>query len=154
MHLGSFMSFILYPHDVVIFFSAENVLDGGGETSVASVPISQASDSPIAGVDTLEGNELLESLRALGDPNRMRILDLLGSGELYANEIVGRLGIAQSAVSRHLSQLERSGLVVVHPRGGMKYYGINCQRLAAVGETLRSRALASSLAGGTAIATD
>ena len=41
------------------------------------------------------------------------MLDLLIEGELYAQEIVGRLGVAQSAVSRHLSQLERAGLVAV-----------------------------------------
>ena len=39
-------------------------------------------------------------------------------GELYAQEIVGRLGIAQSAVSRHLGQLERAGLIQVEPRRG------------------------------------
>ncbi len=100
----------------------------------------------------MSSTELLEALRALGDANRLRILDLLGSGELYANEIVGRLGIAQSAVSRHLSQLERAGLVVVHPRGGMKYYAIDAGHLARVGEALRYRAGEAASAHGTSVA--
>jgi ArsR family transcriptional regulator len=91
-------------------------------------------------VDPLSGEDLLESIRAMGDANRLRILDLLGSGELYAQEIVGRLGIAQSAVSRHLSQLERAGLVRVEPRRGMKYYAIDRGRLQMLAESIRERA--------------
>lgn len=159
MHLGSFMSFVIYPPDVIIFFSAERVLGGnllaaGIEASNGHHPTpANGHSSAIAMTDELEASELLDSLRALSDANRLRILDLLGSGELYANEIVGRLGIAQSAVSRHLSQLERAGLVVVNPRGGMKYYAINSGRLAAVAETLRSRAVDSAIAAGINVAT-
>jgi ArsR family transcriptional regulator len=79
---------------------------------------------------------LLEALRALGDQNRLHILELLSEGELYAQEIVGRLGIAQSAVSRHLSLLERAGLVKVRPRGGMKYYAVEETQLKSVAGSL------------------
>jgi ArsR family transcriptional regulator len=51
---------------------------------------------------------LLELARAMADPTRLRILRFLADGERYAQEIVGHLGIAQSAVSRHLSQMERA----------------------------------------------
>lgn len=149
MHLGSFMSFVIYPPDVIIFFSAENILSGGMEPLQVPEAVATNGNHPVAQSDELEGTDLLESLRALGDANRLRILDLLGTGELYAQEIVGRLGIAQSAVSRHLSQLERAGLIVVNPRGGMKYYAIDSQRLAAVAETLRNRAVESAMAAGT-----
>jgi ArsR family transcriptional regulator len=87
----------------------------------------------------LAGDDVLEMLRALGDANRLRIIDLLSSGQLYAQEIVGRLGIAQSAVSRHLSQLERAGLVQVEPRRGMKYYAIDRDRVESLAFTLRTR---------------
>jgi DNA-binding transcriptional ArsR family regulator len=155
MHLGAFMSYVLYPPDVIIFFSAEHVLTGAGVHGRGTA--TQAELAPPAEVATdeapeLEAAELLEALRALGDANRLRILDLLGTGELYANEIVGRLGIAQSAVSRHLSQLERAGLVAVNPRGGMKYYAIDADHLARVGECLRHRAAEAKGAGGTGVA--
>jgi DNA-binding transcriptional ArsR family regulator len=158
MHLGSFMSYVLYPPDVIIFFSAERVLTG--EVSVVETPavaVTNGAAHPAGqngatvGLE-LESGQLLEALRALSDANRLRILDLLGTGELYANEIVGRLGIAQSAVSRHLSQLERAGLVVVNPRGGMKYYAIQAAHLAAVGETLKRRAMQVSGMVGTGVA--
>jgi DNA-binding transcriptional ArsR family regulator len=160
MHLGSFMSYVLYPPDVIIFFSADHVL---GEGVIAAVHGRgsnghEAHESHAAAdrgpADDLGGSELLEALRALGDANRLRILDLLSTGELYANEIVGRLGIAQSAVSRHLSQLERSGLVVVNPRGGMKYYAIDPQRLSALADTLRHRAQQAGRADGTVVANE
>ena len=150
MHLGSFMSYVLYPPNVIIFFSAEYVLSG------APLEAPKATDDAIElDVDPsadMVSSDLLEALRALGDANRLRILDLLGSGELYANEIVGRLGIAQSAVSRHLSQLERAGLVEVHPREGMKYYAIDAGHLARVGEALRCRASEAARAHGTGVA--
>ncbi|HEV2129374.1 MAG TPA: metalloregulator ArsR/SmtB family transcription factor [Thermomicrobiales bacterium] len=156
MHLGSFMSYMVYPPDVIIFFSAQRVLDGDvqqvGVASSRNGRVESMSAGELEAGDVLEGTELLDALRALGDANRLRILDLLGTGELYANEIVGRLGIAQSAVSRHLSQLERAGLVTVNPRGGMKYYAIDANRLGALAETLRVLAVQAGAADGTEVA--
>jgi len=140
-HIGAFVSYISYPPDLVIFFSAQNVIgienpefDLGSDLEAVdtSKELTRVSDA-------LTGEDLLETLRALGDANRLRILDLLGGGQLYAQEIVGRLGIAQSAVSRHLSQLERAGLVQVEPRRGMKYYAIDRSRLESLADTLRAR---------------
>jgi ArsR family transcriptional regulator len=139
-HIGAFVSYITYPPDLIVFFSAQNVLaraSGTHETPVELTPL-PAGDAEYTG-EVLSGDDLLEMLRALGDANRLRIIDLLSSGQLYAQEIVGRLGIAQSAVSRHLSQLERAGLVQVEPRRGMKYYAIDRDRLEALASTLHAR---------------
>jgi len=138
-HIGAFVSYISYPPDLVVFFSAQNVISastGLDAPEVEREPVRSDSGSVIK---TLTGDDLLEMLRALGDANRLRIIDLLSSGQLYAQEIVGRLGIAQSAVSRHLSQLERAGLIQVEPRRGMKYYAIDRDRVEALAETLRDR---------------
>jgi DNA-binding transcriptional ArsR family regulator len=67
------------------------------------------------------------------------MLDLLLDGELYAQEIVGRLGIVQSAASRHLAQLQRAGLVSVEARRGSKYYAVNPARLESIAATLAER---------------
>jgi len=72
----------------------------------------------------------------LADGTRLRIIEMLQGGELYAQEIVGRLGISQSAVSRHLSMLEAADIVKVRPTNGMKYYAINAQRLRQIAEEL------------------
>ncbi len=166
-HLGSFVSYILYPPDLVVFFGAPALLarsgravatrspngtpapaETGASNGAAASPTSPDGDPGDGRVPVqlmpaaraLPDADLLEGLRAMADPNRLRILDLLGAGELYAQEIVGRLGIAQSAVSRHLSQLERAGLVSVRPRGGMKYYAIDAARVDAVAAAVRARA--------------
>jgi ArsR family transcriptional regulator len=144
-HLGSFVSYILYPPDLVVFFGAPDLLARRGTADPANperVPGEPTGDPfpaaavPAAHADELDNDALLESLRALADPTRLRVLDLLGDGELYAQEIVGRLGIAQSAVSRHLSMLERAGLVAVRPRRGSKFYGLVPERLDAVAGAL------------------
>ena len=76
-------------------------------------------------LEELDADTLIESARALGDSTRFRILEMLADGEHYAQEIVSGLDIAQSAVSRHLGLLERSGLVAVRPQRGMKYYSVS-----------------------------
>jgi len=50
--------------------------------------------------------------RALGDPTRLRILELLhDAGELSVGEIVGRLGVSQPKISNHLACLRWCGFV-------------------------------------------
>ena len=146
-HLGPFVSYVLYPPDVVVFFSAPDLLDRAQSTAEVGTTESQTSAaddaaavSAVRSAGDLSGEATLDALRALADPNRLRILDLLGGGELYAQEIVSRLGIAQSAVSRHLSLLERAGLVQVAPRRGMKYYAVAGARVLDVADAIRSRA--------------
>jgi DNA-binding transcriptional ArsR family regulator len=141
-HLGEFVSYITYPPELVVFFSAHHVTGAEVVHDLDPGELDAGQDEVYEGrdVDPLSGEDLLESIRAMGDANRLRILDLLGTGELYAQEIVGRLGIAQSAVSRHLSQLERAGLVRVEPRRGMKYYAIDRGRMQMLAESIRERA--------------
>lgn len=141
-HIGAFVSYVNYPPDLVVFFSAQHVLHGETPIVDPEVAVESPTGERIVNGEMpgLSGEALLETLRALGDPNRLRILDLLASGQLYAQEIVGRLGIAQSAVSRHLSQLERAGLVHVEPRRGMKYYAIDRSRMQSLADTLQMRA--------------
>ncbi|HVL25542.1 MAG TPA: winged helix-turn-helix domain-containing protein [Thermomicrobiales bacterium] len=141
-HLGEFVSYITYPPELVVFFSAQHVTGTEIVHDLDPSELDGGQDEVYEGrdVDPLSGEDLLESIRAMGDANRLRILDLLGTGELYAQEIVGRLGIAQSAVSRHLSQLERAGLVRVEPRRGMKYYAIDRGRMQMLAESIRERA--------------
>ena len=133
-HLGRFVSYIVYPPDLVVFFGAPELIARHSHGSRSA-----GRARPRATADGLTDDLLLDAFRALADPSRLRILDLLAAGELYAQEIVGRLGIAQSAVSRHLAQLERAGLVAVRANRGLKYYAINGDRLAAVAEAIQTR---------------
>jgi DNA-binding transcriptional ArsR family regulator len=132
-HLGGFVSYIAYEPDLIVYFAAAQFVD---RCQVREPAVAPASGGPPA----LESQaDLLDAARALADPTRLRMLDLLLDGELYAQEIVGRLGIVQSAASRHLAQLQRAGLVSVEARRGSKYYAVNPARLESIAATLAER---------------
>ncbi|HMM40735.1 MAG TPA: metalloregulator ArsR/SmtB family transcription factor [Thermomicrobiales bacterium] len=127
--LGRFIQYVLYPPELILYFDPATVLERrAGATRL-----------PAEGAD-LSTAEVLEGFRALSDPSRMRIVEMLREGELYAQEIVSRLGISQSAVSRHLSTLESADLVTVRPANGMKYYAIDRGRLNALAAQLAAMA--------------
>src|SRR5664279_5020807 len=54
---------------------------------------------------------IIKILRAAADPNRLRILLLLQGEELSVAELQEILGMGQSTLSTHLSQLKQAGLV-------------------------------------------
>jgi DNA-binding transcriptional ArsR family regulator len=138
-HLGSFVSYIRYPPNLIVFFGAPDWIGRSGAANRIEHAEAPSRANGVSIAVALSDDDLLDGLRALADPNRLRIIELLGQDELYAQEIVGRLGIAQSAVSRHLALLERAGLVLVQPRRGMKYYRICGDRLTAVADAVRAR---------------
>jgi len=62
---------------------------------------------------------------ALSDPNRLKILRLLGTDELCVSDIGKRFAITQPSVSHHLDILKRAGLVTSEKRGREVYYRFN-----------------------------
>jgi len=60
----------------------------------------------------------------LADPTRRRIVEVLRSGEHAVNDIVERVGIDQSGVSRHLHILQKACFVQVHPNGPKRLYSL------------------------------
>lgn len=65
------------------------------------------------------------TLRALSDPIRREILDLLKGGRLSAGEIVAHFDITGAAISRHLSVLKDSDLIRDTREGKFIYYELN-----------------------------
>ena len=63
-----------------------------------------------------------EYFKGLADINRLRIINLLLRGELCGCDIQYVVGSSQSNVSRHLTYLKRSGLVVDRREGYRVYY--------------------------------
>ena len=55
--------------------------------------------------------------QALGDPARFRIVELMKSGECAVGDIVERMDIHPSGVSRHLRILTEAGIVQMRPDG-------------------------------------
>ena len=62
--------------------------------------------------------------RMLGEPQRLRILQLLQPGPKTVNEVVAALGVSQSNVSRHLQALAEAGLLVRKRSGNNIIYAI------------------------------
>ena len=56
-------------------------------------------------------DELARLLKVIGEPNRLRLLDLLMQGEQCNCEMGGTLGMAPNLISHHLSVLQKAGLV-------------------------------------------
>jgi len=65
---------------------------------------------------------ILKTLKVIADPNRMRILLLLKSEELSVAELQEILGMGQSTISTHLSQLKQAGLVEDRRTGKSNLY--------------------------------
>lgn len=68
---------------------------------------------------------LQETMRALADPTRREILELLRAGRLPAGEIAGHFPVSNAAVSKHLAVLREAGLVRVDRCGKNIYYELN-----------------------------
>jgi len=72
-----------------------------------------------------EVNELSETLRVISDPNRLRILCALFSGEKCVCEIEEGLAVSQPLASHHLGVLREAGLVEVRKEGTWSYYSLD-----------------------------
>ena len=62
--------------------------------------------------------------RALGDPLRVRLLDLQRDGELSVSTLAERLGAGQQNVSKHLAVLVEAGTLARRKDGTHVYYRI------------------------------
>ena len=61
-------------------------------------------------------------MKALSDPNRIKIMKLLAEKQLCVCELTALLGVAQSTASKHLKILEDAGLVVSRRDGAWMNY--------------------------------
>ena len=68
---------------------------------------------------------LQHTMKALSDPVRREILDLLKQGRLSAGEIVAHFDITGAAISRHLSVLREADLIRDTREGKFIYYELN-----------------------------
>ena len=68
---------------------------------------------------------LQTTLRALSDPIRREILNVLKSGRLSAGEITEHFDVTAASISRHLSVLKEADLIRDTRQGKFIYYEIN-----------------------------
>ncbi len=67
-------------------------------------------------------DDLLEKLKAAGEPTRMRLLALLRDNDLSVGELVQVLGQSQPRLSHHLKNLSEAGLAERLPEGAFVFY--------------------------------
>jgi DNA-binding transcriptional ArsR family regulator len=74
--------------------------------------------------DRLNSGQCSKFLKALADPERLRIVQCLQAGPLPVGEISERLNSPLANVSHHLKQLRVAGLVTGHKRGRHVIYSL------------------------------
>ena len=68
---------------------------------------------------------LQNTIKALSDPSRREILELLKSGRLSAGEIAEKFPVSGAAVSKHLSVLKEADLIRDTREGKFIFYDLN-----------------------------
>ena len=74
-------------------------------------------------VQTYETGSVL--LKAVGEPIRLQILDILSNGEMCACDILQNLAISQPTLSHHMKALTTSGWVSARKKATWMYYSVN-----------------------------
>jgi ArsR family transcriptional regulator, arsenate/arsenite/antimonite-responsive transcriptional repressor len=77
---------------------------------------------------------IARQFRALGDENRLKILDRLRGGERCVCELTDALDVGQSLLSFHLKALKDAGLVTDRRDGRWAYYTLNADAFAQLEE--------------------
>jgi ArsR family transcriptional regulator len=83
--------------------------------------------APAAGLDTaLDADRIAATAKALGEPLRVRILDVLrrSAEPVCQCELIALFEIKQSLLSHHMRKLTDAGLVAVERRHRWAYYSI------------------------------
>ena len=68
---------------------------------------------------------LQHTLKALADPIRREILNLLKAGRMSAGEIAGHFSVTDASISRHLSILKDADLIRDTREGKFIFYDLN-----------------------------
>jgi ArsR family transcriptional regulator len=72
-----------------------------------------------------ELDKVAQQFRILGEPMRLKILQVICTKPLTVNEIVTATGASQSNVSKHLSLLASSGVITREKDAQFVYYGLS-----------------------------
>jgi DNA-binding transcriptional ArsR family regulator len=78
------------------------------------------------------------AIRALAEPRRRRILELVKDGELTAGEIAAAFEVTRPAVSQHLTVLKHAGLLAERREGTKRLYRARPEGLADVREFIEA----------------
>ncbi len=74
--------------------------------------------------DKLSSDQCARSLKALADPERLKIIQCLRGGERNVSELTEQLGSDIANVSHHLGVLRHAGLVIDRKEGKYVFYSL------------------------------
>jgi ArsR family transcriptional regulator, arsenate/arsenite/antimonite-responsive transcriptional repressor len=80
--------------------------------------------------------DIVTICKALGDPTRLKILELLKSKGRSACDIEEAVKLSQAAINHHMGLLRRAGLVNAEKRGRWIYYSRNEVAIAGITDTI------------------
>ena len=87
----------------------------------------------------MDAEKAARALKALGDDNRLRIIELIASqGEMCACRILDELDIAQPTLSHHMKLLKDAGLVKARKQGRWMHYSMDRSMLESIEGFLRA----------------
>jgi DNA-binding transcriptional ArsR family regulator len=78
----------------------------------------------------------MQSLAAISDPTRRRIVELLAQRERTAGELVAEFDLSAPAISQHLNVLREAGLVTTRAAGQSRIQALNPAGLDELGDWL------------------
>jgi len=96
-------------------------------------PVGEPCCKPVVypDVDRVEANRMAEIAKALGDPIRLTLVDVLRkhAGKVCVCELVPLFDIKQSTLSHHLKKLRDAGIVDSERQGLWAYYYVKPEAL-------------------------
>ena len=76
-------------------------------------------------------------LKALADPNRLLILQLLSVKKEYGAKLAEYIGLTTTTIAHHLDILEKAGLVKEEKSGTINYFAVDKQQVTEMMKSLR-----------------
>jgi DNA-binding transcriptional ArsR family regulator len=92
----------------------------------------------VKGKSQQKSHQTAVALKALGEPRRVEILQLLRDGPRSVGEIAAEVDVTQQAVSQHLAVLGQAGLVEARKQGTRSLYAVRPDGFAPVEAFVRS----------------
>ena len=74
-------------------------------------------------------HDLLRLLKALGQEQRLKMVELLGENERAVNEIADYLELSEPTVSHHIGKLREVGLLSLRMDGNQRFYRLDQKRI-------------------------
>lgn len=82
--------------------------------------------------------EVANICKAMSDANRLRIIEMLTTGEKCGCELLEELQVTQPTLSHHMKVLSDCGLVSSYKEGKWQHYSINCEKFTEYKEYISS----------------